>query len=377
MHGSSHSLFGLVEGLRLRGVEVVMAVPICWKQDDDFDNCAKKLDVRLYRIQLEHTRDNSGWTRRPWHFRTFLRNAKFMISRKIESYHSICTVIEREHPDVVHTNVGIIHEGYWAARKFKIPHVFHLREYQDKDFGWNILPSKRVFSMLLRQSAAVITITNDIRYHFYQHKNPNALTIYNGVFSINDASFILSKEKYFLCASRISHEKGLIDVITAFSDFHQTQPDYKLMIAGDGDKHYIETLKQTACSLGCMDDVCFVGFSQNVKSLMQHATALIVGSYNEGFGRMTAEAAFQGCLIIGRNTAGTKEILDCVGGYPFMSIDELRSNMNAIIKLSPEEYRQKAISAQKIAIENYSKEQYVEKVYNVYKSLLNNNTHNT
>jgi glycosyltransferase involved in cell wall biosynthesis len=38
---------------------------------------------------------------------------------------------------------------------------------------------------------------------------------------------------------------------------------------------------------------------------MAHATALIVSSYHEGFGFITVEAMFNGCLVIGNNKGGT------------------------------------------------------------------------
>lgn len=40
--------------------------------------------------------------------------------------------------------------------------------------------------------------------------------------------------------------------------------------------------------------------------LLKYASALLVASPSEGLGRMTAEAAFAGCMVIGYNAAGTK-----------------------------------------------------------------------
>ena len=43
---------------------------------------------------------------------------------------------------------------------------------------------------------------------------------------------------------------------------------------------------------------------------MSKALALFVPSSFEGFGFITVEAMFCGCLVIGRNTGGTKEQFD-------------------------------------------------------------------
>lgn len=56
--------------------------------------------------------------------------------------------------------------------------------------------------------------------------------------------------------------------------------------------------------------VVFLGMRKDIYSLMKDAMALIVPSYWEGFGFITTEAMFNGCLVIGRNTSGTKEQFD-------------------------------------------------------------------
>ena len=57
-------------------------------------------------------------------------------------------------------------------------------------------------------------------------------------------------------------------------------------------------------------DLCFLGLRQDVLQLYSDATALIVPSLSEGFGFITAEAMFSGCLVVGHDVAGTKEQFD-------------------------------------------------------------------
>ena len=85
-----------------------------------------------------------------------------------------------ENPDIIHTNTGVIHEGLKVAKRLKIPHVWHLREYQDKDFNWEAFPCFSAYCQMLRKSY-VITITNDIKAHFGLLDFPYSRTIYNGV----------------------------------------------------------------------------------------------------------------------------------------------------------------------------------------------------
>ena len=104
---------------------------------------------------------------------------------------------------------------------------------------------------------------------------------------------------------------------------------------------------------------------------MNKAQALIVASRCEGFGRMTAEAAFCGCLVVGHNTGGTKEILDVTGGFPYEGGAEmLEQKMEEIAALSDKEYRLMAEKAQQEAVVHFSNEAYVDGVYSLYKKIM-------
>lgn len=369
MHGSSISLFALIEGLKKRNVDIILVIPSNWHKDQCFINKAEELGITLYNAHIVHSRDWSGWSRKPWRLRTFYHELKELVHQRRVSYRQICKIVEEVKPDVVHTNVGIIHDGFWVARKYKIPHVFHLREYQNKDFGWKILPTKQIFELMLKKSSAVVTITDDIRKHFHLLHSSNACTVYNGIYTKDEIAYNPIKEKYFLCASRISPEKGCDEVIKAFSKFYINHKDYKLRLAGEVTQTYAEKLKLLAMDLKCEKGIELLGYRTDIKELIQHARALIVASYNEGFGRMTAEAALLGCLVIGRNTAGTKEILQEIEGLPFDTLEAIYRAMCKCSELTIEEYTKMVVKSQKKAINLYSIEQNTERMYSIYKSL--------
>ncbi len=124
----------------------------------------------------------------------------------------------------------------------------------------------------------------------------------------------------------------------------------------------------------CKDNIRFLGHVSNVRPLMAEATALLVASRSEGFGRMTAEACFNGCLVIGRNTAGTKEILSVTGGFLFDDLQTMVNNMEKVCHLSADEYLLIAEAAQEKAKELYSIESNTEQIYQVYNQLISKRT---
>lgn len=359
MHGSTLSFLNLAEGLIGKGVEVAVAGP----------ELHEELSQRLNRLGIGYYPVRIAQSVYPQRGRLYLGRLFNLLKRKHNSLCDIQRVAETVKPDIIHTNTGVIREGYRVAKKLAIPHVWHIREYQDNDFSWQIFPSKRSFINKLHKSY-VITITEDIKTYFDLHDYSRVTTIYNGVYKCDLPYVVSEKEKYFLCASRISKEKGFDAVISAFSSFHKIFPNYRLKILGDGDQTYIEHLKKKADRENCLLAIDWLGYKADVIPYMQKAKALIVASYFEGFGRMTAEACFAGCLVVGRNSGGTKEILAETGGYLFDDNMGFLDALCEVVSLFPDEYKEKALFAQQKARQLYSIEGNVEETYKFYQDIL-------
>jgi len=297
-----------------------------------------------------------------------------LIVNKYVSLNKLKSIVVKISPDIIHTNTSVIREGYKVAKMFKIPHCLHIREYQDKDFNMRILPTKQLFISSLK-SDNVIAITNDLIEHFHLKNSENAHVIYNGVLYENEKNYIHDKEKYFLCASRISPEKGINEAIKGFAEFCKTNSDYNLLIAGfSSNKKYMIELQKLVEKLGLTGKVEFLGFKnkQEIEQLMSKSCALIVASKCEAFGRMTAEANFYGCFVIGRNSGGTCEILENTkGGWLYNNQVELTKFMHVAVNLAgTEQYREKITNAQNVAVAAYSIEQNVNKIFNLYSWLI-------
>ena len=380
LSGASISFLNLLKGIRAKGCDILVVAPNFTSRDTQvsYNFVSQLVSLSIPYIQIPilwEVRADTGVKTKIKHlFRKYIfRKEPRYVRKKAFSKELLREIIGDFKPDIVHTNLGVIHIGQEVCMELGIPHVWHLRDYHDLDFHWTPLPSWDAYKKQLKQSDAVITITNDIKKHFDLWNSPNAYTIYNGCFDANDVAMDLPKEKYFFCASRLIETKGHDDVVKAFDLFYQKHPDYQLILAGIGEEKYIFHLKELIKSLSCREAIKLIGHQNDVRPYMRKAKALVVGSFNEGFGRMTAEAAFCGCLVIGRNTGGTKEILDQTGGFPFNnenSVNGIFEKMEQVANLSDNQYQQLAVKAQNKAVDLYSNESYVEQVYAVYLSLL-------
>lgn len=361
MSGSTISFLNMIEGLQEKGIVPVVVYPKK-RSGGPIDLIQKLADkgIKGYGIPMR-----AAIIRTSNIFVEVLQYFAVCLYSIISRYY-LSEIVKQERPDIIHTNTGVIHFENCIARKYNIPHFWHLREYQDLDFHYKILPSKKKFCKLL-QTSNVITISEGILNHFNLQNYNRAKCIYNGIYKKGDADLKFPKEKFFLSASRISPEKGINDIIEAFAMIHDKILEYKLIIAGSGQQNYIDELKTFAKEKCVSEHVKFIGHQDKIKELLMKAQALVVASYNEGFGRMTAEAYFMGCLVIGRNTAGTKEIMDIVGdSYRFDTTEQLSRQMLTISRIDDEKYKNIVYCSQKKAIESFSIENNVDKILKLY-----------
>jgi glycosyltransferase involved in cell wall biosynthesis len=275
-------------------------------------------------------------------------------------------------PDIIHTNVGPVHIGFKAAKKLGIPHVWHIREYQELDLKKSPFPTKNYFIKSLHNPVNFpIAITKGIFEYFSM--NAQARIIHDGVIVRDEIKFTESKEKYFLFVGRLAEGKGVRNLISAFIEFCKENEDVFLKIAGTGDSRYEKRLSTLVQNAGLTNRVHFLGFRRDIYDLMNRATALIVPSHFEGFGFITVEAMYNGCLVIGNRTGGTEEILgNSSCGILYLGQEALVNAMRQVVINGIDSYYPMLKKAQEESIELYSQKQNTRNVILHYEESLTN-----
>ncbi len=284
-------------------------------------------------------------------------------------------ILDEYKPDIVHTNVGPLAIAAQESFRRGIPHVWHMREYQDKDFGMTFFPSKSYFRRLINTPGNYnIAITMDIFRHWNLCPGRDAV-IYNAVRQVGDRSSGKdSSERYFLYAARIERGKGLLNVLKAFSIYRNSGGEVRLKVAGVGRGLYDMMCRLYVRIFRLSESVDFLGFRNDVRFLMAGADAFVMSSISEGFGLTTVEAMQEGCLVMGMNTAGTAEQFDrgrelCGReiGVRFSDIMTLAAAMQSVS--SPEnqsEYTRMKTDARRVVCECYTIDRYVSEIEEFY-----------
>lgn len=308
-----------------------------------------------------------------------LAYVKFFIRKIYDIYASILIFFKckKEKVDIIHSNSSVLTAGYRAAKLLKVPHITHIREYGDLDFNLKLphlsrqLNSKRNYS---------IAITQGIAAH---RPSKNIKVIYNGIFDQHNILKILPKQNYFLFAGRIEYSKGIDILIDAFILFCKKNPDNTTILKITGDFQNESTIKlktlltEKLTATNTAGRVEWIGKRSDVQQLMANALATIIPSRFEAFGRVMPEALINGCLVVGKNTGGTKEQFDnglkfsgSEIGFRFDTTEELANILSTIVSTEYSQFETMIRHGYETVMHNYSIQNYFKSTLDYYNSIL-------
>ena len=363
--GATKAFMNLLKGVRIMGVETCVFCP-------DNGGIYSELVSNGIPVSTSNFRF-ACWPPSRCIFDLFLFVPRLLhhVSLNIIAYYRLLHFARQERPDIIHTNVSVVDIGFKVAKKLGIPHVWHVREYGDFDFDFDFAPTYASFLRKLNSEGNYcLAITNGVKEH-HKLTDRNCDVIYDGVLSEKSCRYNPHKSAYFLFAGRLEEAKGIEMCIRAYvSYYYDTKTKTELWIAGDAiESQYFMFLKKLASGV----PVKFLGMRKDIYDLMFNAKALVVPSRHEGFGFITAEAMFNGCLVIGRNTSGTKEQMDnglrMTGkeiALRFETEEELSEQLREVDSRETAAFEDMIIRGQKTAATLYSSENHIRKVWNVY-----------
>lgn len=299
--GSTKAFLSMMTGLKERGVEATVVCP---------DNGPATVKLKAMGIRVHVTSYRAHIYPQcctPKDFVTFFPKLAYhhWLNKRAEK--QLLSVLQKENFDLVHTNVSVIDIGYRLAKRLNIPHIYHIREYQDLDFDMKIIPNKKRFIKNLYTGHA-ICITRNIQKHF-ELDDTHSKVIYDGVKPANAVRYCKDKGNYFLFVGRLQPTKGIEEVLHAYAAYHaRSSRPMQLFIAGMPlTEEYRRKLTEIVSATELTEDVCFLGVRNDVDDLMLHANAVIMASRSEGFGLVTVEAMYNGAAVLARDCAGTHE----------------------------------------------------------------------
>ena len=183
----------------------------------------------------------------------------------------------------------------------------------------------------------------------------------------------MPKKNIILYIGLLSEKKGVKILLDAIDKVSEKLHGYEIWFAGEDQMEFVEYISR----FSWCNKVKYLGFRKDVYDLMSKARVLVVTTEFEGFGFVTVEAMLCRTLVIGRNTAGTKEQMDkanMIAGYDvalrFLSAEELAHSLLEALSLSEERYNNLTEKAYDIVSSLYTTERCAREIYDYYNFVL-------
>jgi len=142
----------------------------------------------------------------------------------------------------------------------------------------------------------------------------------------------------FLYVGRLSPEKGIDDLLKAFCIVLASLPTAQLDIVGAGPS--TAELTSLIAELGIGDSVALLGSKslEDIASLFENSTALVLPSHSEPWGLVVNEALSYGCPVVVSNSCGCVPdlVLQDITGLSFDAgdVDALAKSMVSVQQMS-------------------------------------------
>lgn len=197
---------------------------------------------------------------------------------------------------------------------------------------------------------------------------PNPIEVSDNI--IRNQGSILSKKVGFV--GRFAPIKNLENLIRAWAVVTKTYPDWELVLIGDGELRYTQSLKQLATRSG-VTNICFKGFltGEAKEEVMNQVSYLVLPSKSENFGMVVPEALLKGIPVIASQGTPWEELDSHKAGWWIEEgIEPLTAALLNAMSLNESERAAMGLNGNKLVRENYSIESVSEKMVRLYDWIL-------
>lgn len=155
-----------------------------------------------------------------------------------------------------------------------------------------------------------------------------------------------------LFLSRLHPKKNVEDLVGAFLLAKESAPGWRLVIAGDGDPGYVDSLRRLVARSEGSGRVEFTGWLTGAEKAraLREASLLVLPSRQENFGIVVAEAMASGMPVLVSENVALSRVVSRAGTGWVVSLegDSLRAAL-AEAMTSPEERRRRGLAGRALA----------------------------
>lgn len=182
---------------------------------------------------------------------------------------------------------------------------------------------------------------------------------------------IKKNDTVFLFIGRIVNDKGIKELVEAFSKLCAKQQNVKLLLVGSKEDHLDPLDENTEANISTNPNIICTGEASDVKPYYALCDIFVFPSYREGFPNVVLEAGSMGKPAIVSNINGSNEIV--IQDYnglivPKKNSEQLYKSMLYLLD-NTKICRHMASNARINIVEKYQRQDIWKEILNLYKSL--------
>jgi len=238
---------------------------------------------------------------------------RFIINIKAISF--LSDYVKKNKINLVYTNTSTIISAAVAAKKNKIPSLFHVHEIPVSNKIYEIFIGK----IINRYSSKVLTVSESVKKHWLKYIEVKKIErIYNGIiFSKTDSLVERERDQddfVITSVARIIPYKGHSYLIDIANELIKKSTKFKFLILGDTLSSYVsyeKSMKQKVKDLGLENQIKFLGFREDVSSIFKQSDLFIHPAISpDPLPTVLFESLYNELPSIATNLGGAIEILD-------------------------------------------------------------------
>ena len=175
----------------------------------------------------------------------------------------------------------------------------------------------------------------------------------------------------FVFIGRIVRDKGIVELIDAFTRLSNERDDVKLRLVGRFEDKLDPLPAATREAIDNCDKIEFDGYQADVRPYLAASDVLVLPSYREGFPNVVLQAGAMGLPVIVTDVNGSDEVIEPgVNGIivPKYNSDVLYDAMLTMVN-EPEKTAKMAATARNIIVKKFDQQDVWSETLNMYKKL--------
>lgn len=368
--GANRSLFQIIKGIQMQKQDkIIVIVP---KEQGEFNNCLDNIGVRYFSENYYWITDEQKQG-----YKDLVAKAKMIVKAGIDYYRSykLAKVLKEYKIDVVYTNTRVIYIGAFLAKRLKVPHIWHVREFLEENKIQSVPFSYRIMN---RYTDKIIVISRQVEQSLDKKIEKEKIElIYNGLPYKEYKPVERAKKSTFDISliGSIQEAKGQMEAVKAIELLSKKgYKDIKLHLVGGGIEAYLNQIKDYIEEKGLKDQVILYGEQKDVDHIRKDMNMELMCSKCEAFGRVTVEAMQSGLIVVGSSSGATPEIIkNNWNGFLYKTndVEDLAEKIEHVYNCPKdmERIRNNAINFTK---ENFTEEKNTKEVYELIKKVVYN-----